>query len=701
MLDNATFGIDDFMFPFQVILYVGEGSMNTVDLLYDIDKYLSGLNNIVMENSKKKMCETPNYGHFVVVINKMMGNASDEELLKELMTKEPDWIDGYQERNEIRDKITDCFGGISVHGLPVLSIESGQEIDYPILDDRFKAGLAAMANLIIEKSLVPKVVKVGGLDLELNSTTAEIIISTVIDEANQGKIDLTGFQSFWKIVTFQVRNEMAQSKEKMDISLPLCSASESTSLSCSSCVCSFRNDVIQQTLEVIDMIFSVGKQQASNMFGEDVTDQVNDIYESEINPWISENSCSDQQNRIHASNSANYCDFSEMTDNFINPASDISLNCTYAFLCNSLTFDSPNITIISENIYFAENTFIHVLPPPKSPDGADCTVSGNNGEDGLTGKKGSDFYIVAQNLIDGSKESFIATLQGGDGGDGGNGAVGLYGDDGPAGADGKNGVKGDTGVIGESITFIGNETDPKNADQVYAKPSKEVIDEYYHERTHCGICFCTEENWWKRFRFENYTQIFGLRGGMGGNGTDGTDGEDGADGGAGGQGGRGGNGGNGGEPGSLYIFGVDIYPITNKIGGKGGKKGRGGFGGPGGRPGKGGVGGMPGEYGDGGPGGMGVKQIRQFWCTHHHNEDCDCSHWYILDCPIDVQDFNNEYKSYYSEFEVCCQGDEGLPGHSGIPGKPGLSGNSGQQGPNGEDGADGIDFVSSEKLFVT
>ena len=102
---------------------------------------------------------------------------------------------------------------------------------------------------------------------------------------------------------------MAQSKENMDISLPLCSASESTGLSCSSCVCSFRNDVIQQTLELIDMIFSVGKQQASNMFGEDVTDQVNDIYESEINPWISENSCSGQQNRIHASKSAKLRNF--------------------------------------------------------------------------------------------------------------------------------------------------------------------------------------------------------------------------------------------------------------------------------------------------------------------------------------------------------------------------------------------------------
>ena len=63
----------------QVILWIGEGSMQTVDILYDIDEYLNGLDNIVMDNEVgEKMCETPNYGHFVVVINKMMGDATDE-----------------------------------------------------------------------------------------------------------------------------------------------------------------------------------------------------------------------------------------------------------------------------------------------------------------------------------------------------------------------------------------------------------------------------------------------------------------------------------------------------------------------------------------------------------------------------------------------------------------------------------------------
>ena len=58
------------------------------------------------EDSGDQMCQSPNYGHFVVVINKMMGDATDEELYLALMTPEPDFIEGSDERNEIRQQLT-------------------------------------------------------------------------------------------------------------------------------------------------------------------------------------------------------------------------------------------------------------------------------------------------------------------------------------------------------------------------------------------------------------------------------------------------------------------------------------------------------------------------------------------------------------------------------------------------------------------
>ena len=66
--------------------------MQTVKILEEIAAYLNGLDNIVMGTSKSKIdafCETPVYGTLIIVINKMMGMATDEELMEALMTPEP------------------------------------------------------------------------------------------------------------------------------------------------------------------------------------------------------------------------------------------------------------------------------------------------------------------------------------------------------------------------------------------------------------------------------------------------------------------------------------------------------------------------------------------------------------------------------------------------------------------------------------
>ncbi len=81
-------------------MWIGAENVQTNKILLDIQSYLNGLDNIVMadddETEKNKnprapevFCEEPVYGHFIVVINKMMGGASDIELQKELMEPEP------------------------------------------------------------------------------------------------------------------------------------------------------------------------------------------------------------------------------------------------------------------------------------------------------------------------------------------------------------------------------------------------------------------------------------------------------------------------------------------------------------------------------------------------------------------------------------------------------------------------------------
>ena len=67
-----------------------------------------------------------------------------------------DYIPGYEERNMIRDKINQCFAGIEVHGLPVLTIPPNKTVDYPYLNERFRTGLAAIANSIVQTLSTPR-----------------------------------------------------------------------------------------------------------------------------------------------------------------------------------------------------------------------------------------------------------------------------------------------------------------------------------------------------------------------------------------------------------------------------------------------------------------------------------------------------------------------------------------------------------------
>ena len=674
----------------KVIVWIGTENLKPGDVLNDINDYLNGLDNIIMDDGSKKgvrekMCEKPNYGHFVVTINKMMGDTSDEDLYRELMTPEPDYIDGAEERNEIRHKLIDCFNGVSVRGLPVLNIESGQEIDYSVLDERFKGSLAAMANTILEKAPYPRTVSVGGIALELNSTTAEVIISTVIEEANKGEIDLTGFEAFWKFITWKADNEIYQSDKSLEISLPLCQKYKA--FSCSSCACSYRNDVIENTLEKIDEIFLLGSEEALEMFGEDVTNRVNEIYEATVNPWATENSCSTALKNSFPKKSE-YCDFSEMTDDFIDPSNDIVVSCTNAFVCNSIAFDGTNVTISADNIYFSEDANIDVFPPPKSTNGIDGDQPGTNGGNGEDGIEGRSLYITANSLLKGSNMKFIVALKGGEGGDGGNGADGEKGKDGAAGSNGENGVDGAEGSKGYDITSISTANDPGDAAAVCTKNGAIIINTWDEYDTHC-VCSCDIHNWWKQYEFIDHAMEKGGIGGNGGDGTDATNGQDGEDGGDGGTGGKGGNGGNGGPAGSVYVMGIDVSPIINREGGRGGLKGRGGAGGAPGIGGPGGAKGFGGLAGEGGQGGMGLRQNKRFYGKQHHAESCDCN-W--LHCGLDSRrDWYDEYSKSFDPAEECCQGDQGGRGQYGKDGIDGRGGHNGEGGNPGENGIDGVD----------
>ena len=76
----------------QNIIWIGSENVQTAKIIEEIAAYLNGLDNIVMGTGGSKndvFCETPVYGTLIIVINKMMGTATDEEFLQALMTPEP------------------------------------------------------------------------------------------------------------------------------------------------------------------------------------------------------------------------------------------------------------------------------------------------------------------------------------------------------------------------------------------------------------------------------------------------------------------------------------------------------------------------------------------------------------------------------------------------------------------------------------
>ena len=57
----------------------------------------------------------------------------------------------------IRNKIVQCFDGIGVHGLPMLSLPPEADgVDYPFLSDRFKTSLVSIVESIIERLSTPR-----------------------------------------------------------------------------------------------------------------------------------------------------------------------------------------------------------------------------------------------------------------------------------------------------------------------------------------------------------------------------------------------------------------------------------------------------------------------------------------------------------------------------------------------------------------
>lgn len=492
----------------KMVIWIGTENLQTAKILLDIDSYLKGLDNIVMSDDlKEAYCSSPSYGHFVVVINKMMGTTPDDLLQRELMEPEPDYIEGSTERNEIRKKLQECFDGVTVHGLPSLTISPGQNIDYPILDGRFKDGLGKIVQSIMQRADTPRIVTVAGMSRELNASNAEVIIGTVVEEANKGQIDLTGFESFWTYVKQDIISKLGITEETFKPISENCEEMD-VGFHCSSCVCSYRNSIVDGTIAEINQILELARSQALTMYGVNIDDKIDMFTGDTLLPWSNKNSCKGDRRRIKQESSI--CDISEMYAKLAGRTGSSDASCGLLFLCGE-TKISESTSITTEGIYVADGSSIINTDLGKAQNGADGTHPGEDGGNGSPGANAPNLNILANYTLPFSARAISFTSKGGSGGNGGNGKEGLD----------------NTGKIppgpsdAKAVTEMGTQYD------------------YTHSSSsHCGGHCHTDDEYWY-FRYE---LIFNACGGKGGNG---------------------GNGGNGGAAGILTLTGTSGVTAKN------------------------------------------------------------------------------------------------------------------------------------------
>ena len=281
LIDSEGMGVRDELFDFmttsppaivsKVIVWVSEGKVETNYLLLDIQSYMNGLDNIILdENRQDKFCSYPYYGHFVIAINKLMDDTDDYDLYVEIMGMESGGS-GATERNEIRRKMKDCFKGISVIGLPFLTIPDDEDFDYPILNDRFRTSLHKIASAFVDNLQNPRNFSVGSDQLMLDTFNVKEILAMVIEQANyDGTIDVMGFLHFWNSKKQEFDDALALFEPELENIVQHGCVDNNGLIFCTSCICQFRSEFLKKCHEDMDELFREASLVADAKFGVDL-----------------------------------------------------------------------------------------------------------------------------------------------------------------------------------------------------------------------------------------------------------------------------------------------------------------------------------------------------------------------------------------------------------------------------------------------
>ena len=259
----------------------------------------------------------------------------------------------------------------------------------------------------------------------------------------------------------------------------------SKELTCSQCICEYRNVIINETISKLEESIKSNKA--------DFTSNLDEYIKDTILPWKEEHLCAENKNSSSKLDMS-ICDLSVM--NLITPGEDVTLNCNFTFVCDTIIVDTTIFKIHTDKIYVGPGATIKNVPPSKAENGKNAIHLGYHGSNGAPGTPAFNMILHANSLLRESDKELIFTSQGGEGGNGG------------------NGMKGKSHL---------NEipANPANAKAVYDQgiqdPGKPHTS---HCSDHCGSQCDTCDEYWYRVVDIN-TNACGENGGDGGDGGNG------------------------------------------------------------------------------------------------------------------------------------------------------------------------------------
>ena len=128
--------------------------------------------------------------------------------------------------------------------------------------------------------------------MELNATNVEVIFGTIIDEANNGEIDLNGFRAFWNFIQQELNSTLGITETELSPIESACTRWQAgEKLYCSSCVCEYRNDVITDTVSQVESTLEIAKIEAMNLYGTDLTPYIEEYMVKVMLIWQEKMEC--------------------------------------------------------------------------------------------------------------------------------------------------------------------------------------------------------------------------------------------------------------------------------------------------------------------------------------------------------------------------------------------------------------------------